>query len=304
METNRRKFLTLATAGVTSTAIGAGAKPVLAAHSEGKPGRGYGMLVDTTLCVGCRACVVACKQWNHNPVSLMDNVSKDNTLEAAPLLKADTFTNIRATEVTDVTGPKWVYTKIQCMHCEYPACAEACIVGALVKTAKGPVTYDETKCIGCRYCMTACPFGIPNFEWDKTMPWIRKCTFCATRQEEGLQPACSGSCPSGALKFGLREELIAEAKKRIADSPDHYQNHIYGENEVGGTSWLYLSSVPFEELGMGEHIEKPVTVDVQHAMGVIPFVLGGVAVLMSGVYWLGQRRAKQKAGKSPRNTER
>ena len=300
METNRRKFLTLATAGLTSTALIAGAKPVLAgtAHSGGNAGTRYGMLVDTTLCVGCRACVVACKQWNHNPVSPLDDVNKNNTIDTSPLLKADTFTNIRATEIKEGTDSKWIYTKLQCMHCEYPACAVACIVGALVKTPNGPVTYDETKCIGCRYCMTACPFGIPNFEWEKTIPWIRKCTFCASRQEQGLQPACSGTCPTGALKFGLREDLIAEAKRRIAADPDNYENYVYGENEVGGTSWIYLSSVPFEKLGLNKHIEEPVTVNVQRAMGIIPFVLGGVAVLMSGIYWIAKRRAKQEAGEN------
>ncbi len=295
METNRRKFLMLAAAGLTSTAVAANAGPVLASskHSGTKQGNGYGMLVDTTLCVGCRACVVACKQWNHNPVSDYDNPQKDITIEAVPLLKADTFTNIRATEIAEGTGPQWIYAKIQCMHCEYPACAEACIVGALVKTPNGPVTYDETKCIGCRYCMTACPFGIPNFEWEKSIPWIRKCTFCAGRLEQGLQPACAGTCPTGALKFGLRDNLIAEAKTRIANNPERYINHVYGEHEVGGTSWLYLASVPFEKLGLGEHITEPVTVNVQRAMGIIPFVLGGVAAVMSGIYWLAKRREKQ-----------
>ena len=300
MEINRRKFLALATAGLASTAVVANTGPVLAGDNSSGSKRtvSYGMLVDTTMCVGCRACVVACKQWNHNPVSSYDDPERDRTINAVPLLKADTFTNIRATEIADSTGPQWIYTKIQCMHCEHPACAKACIVGALVKTPNGPVTYDETKCIGCRYCMTACPFGIPNFEWEKTVPWIRKCTFCASRQEQGLQPACSGTCPTGALKFGTRENLLVEAKKRISANPELYEQHIYGETEVGGTSWIYLASVPFDMLGLNKYREEPVTVNVQRAMGVIPFVLGGVAVLMSSIYLFIQRRAKQRGDNS------
>jgi formate dehydrogenase iron-sulfur subunit len=139
------------------------------------------------------------------------------------------------------------------MHCQHPACVEACIVGALEKQDDGPVTYDDRKCIGCRYCQVACPFGIPSFEWDKPMPWIRKCTFCADRQGGGLSPACVTTCPTSALVYGEREDLLSTAHARIDARPSRYVNHIYGEKEVGGTAWLYLSPVPFDALGFARH---------------------------------------------------
>ena len=254
------------------------------------------VLCDATKCIGCRACQVACKQWNELPA---EETTNQGTYENPPQLSAYTFTKIRFTEVEDSGKFHFVFHKVQCMHCEHPACVAACLVGALQKTPEGPVVYDDSKCIGCRYCMLACPFGIPNFEWEKPLPWIRKCTFCADRQSEGLKPACVTTCPTGALKFGEREDLIAEARERIAAAPDKYVDYIYGENEVGGTSWLYLSPVPFEKLELPTLGPEPVTVDVERAMGAVLPVLVGVAGVMSGVYWLTKRRQKlsqEKAG--------
>ncbi|KPK23409.1 MAG: hypothetical protein AMJ70_03555 [Dehalococcoidia bacterium SG8_51_3] len=246
------------------------------------------VLYDATKCIGCRACQVACKQWNELPA---ETTANGGTYENPPKLSAYTFTKIRFNEVDDGNGKlRFVFTKLQCMHCEHPACVAACPVGALQKTPNGPVTYDDNKCFGCRYCMVACPFGIPSFEWDKPLPWIRKCTFCADRQGGGLEPACVTTCPTGALKFGEREELLIEARERITASPGKYINHIYGENEAGGTSCLYLSPVPFEKLGLPNLSSEPVTVNVERAMGAVPPVLLGVAAAMSGVYWLVKRR--------------
>ncbi|MFC1961852.1 4Fe-4S dicluster domain-containing protein [Chloroflexota bacterium] len=250
---------------------------------------GKGVLYDATKCIGCRACQVACKQWNELPAVTTTNTG---TYENPPRMDAYTFTRINFTELEDNGKFQWVFNKLQCMHCEHPACVEACIVGALEKRPDGSVTYDDNKCIGCRYCQVACPFGIPNFEWDKPMPWIRKCTFCADRQGAGLKPACVTTCPNGALKFGEREELLAEARERIAAAPDKYIDHIYGENEAGGTSWLYLSPVPFEKLGFPALGSEPVTINAARAMGMVPPVLLGVAAAMTGVYWLTKRRQK------------
>jgi formate dehydrogenase iron-sulfur subunit len=154
--------------------------------------------------------------------------------------------------------------------------------------------------------MVACPFGIPNFEWDKPLPWIRKCTFCADRQGAGLKPACVTTCPTGALEFGERDELIAEAQRRIAEHPDKYVNHIYGVQEVGGTSWLYLSPVPFEEIGFPTLPSEPVTINAERAMAAVPPVLVGVAAAMAGIYWLVQRQQKisQEAGKEEKQKEK
>jgi formate dehydrogenase iron-sulfur subunit len=146
--------------------------------------------------------------------------------------------------------------------------------------------------------MVACPFGIPTFEWDDPLPWIRKCTFCTDRINEGLEPACVKTCPTNALELGEREELIQEARKRIEKAPEKYVDHIYGENEVGGTSWLYLSPVPFKELGFPELGPEPVTVDTERAMGAVPPVLLGVAATMAGIYWISKRRNKMDQKKN------
>jgi formate dehydrogenase iron-sulfur subunit len=260
---------------------------VTANDSPNKSGKA--VLVDASKCVGCWWCYAACKHEHNLPETLKPDPENPPKLDS----------NVWSTLYAKKTNNEWLFAKQQCMHCEYPACVEACIVGALEKTADGPVVYDENKCIGCRYCMVACPFGIPNFEWDKPLPWIRKCNFCANRLAEGLEPACVAACTTGALKFGKREELITEARERIAAEPDKYVDHIYGEKEVGGTSWLYLSPVPFEKLGFESHGPEPVTINAARAMGAVPPVLLGVAAAMAGIYGLTKRRQKmgqEKAG--------
>jgi formate dehydrogenase iron-sulfur subunit len=253
-----------------------------------------GVLYDVNKCVGCRACQNACKSWN----GLQPDSNGCDNLYDNPLgLSADTFTLIKAKEF-EVNGEKKLFfIKNQCMHCNVPACANACLVTALIKTANGPVIYDDKRCIGCRYCMAACPFGVPTYEWDTPIPWVRKCTFCADRQSQGLTPACVSACPAGALTFGKRTDLIAEARERIAAEPDKYINHIYGEHERGGTSWMYLSPVPFSELGLPELGEEPVTVNVERAMNLVLPVLFGVAATMTTIYTVVQRRTKAKKEK-------
>jgi formate dehydrogenase iron-sulfur subunit len=267
------------------------------------------ILYDANRCIGCRGCQMACKQWNENDESiptLENGVNSSNwgSYENPTQLSAKTWTKIRFTEL-DYNGKfYWVFTKVQCMHCEHPACAAACPVGALQKTPEGPVVYDDNKCFGCRYCMVACPFGIPTFDWDKPLPWIRKCTFCADRLNEGLEPACVKTCPTNALVMGERGDLIQEARERIAAAPDKYVDHIYGENEVGGTSWLYLSPVPFEKLGMPVLGPEPVTVNAERAMGAVAPVLAGVTAAMAGIYWVIKRREQVKQEKADETTKR
>jgi formate dehydrogenase iron-sulfur subunit len=249
------------------------------------------VLYDATRCTGCRACQVACKQWNDLPGRPTENTG---TYENPPHLNAYNLTKIHYTELENDDRFHWVFAKLQCMHCEHPGCVEACIVGALEKQKNGPVTYDESKCIGCRYCQVACPFGIPSFEWDKPVPWIKKCTFCADRLSASLNPACVTTCPTGALKAGERDDLLTEARGRIDNSSGKYFNHIYGEKEVGGTSWLYLSPVSFHELGFADVGTEPVTVNAARAMRLVPPVLLGVAVTVTGIYWLTRRKQKMK----------
>ena len=294
MKLNRRDFLKLSGASVGGlTIVGLptpkiGASPASASNPADTEN---GVLYDVSKCVGCRACQNACKSWNGMPA---DSNGFGGIYDNPSDLSGKTLTLIKAKEF-DINGEKQLFfTKYQCMHCNTPACANACIVSALIKTAEGPVVYHEERCIGCRYCMVACPFGIPTYEWEDTMPWVRKCTFCADRQSQGLIPACVNACPAGALKFGKRTELIAEARERIAAEPAKYIDHIYGENEGGGTSWLYLSPVPFEELGLPKLKSESVTTNVKRAMDLVLPVLGGVAVLMTGIFFIVQRRQKAK----------
>ena len=141
------------------------------------------------------------------------------------------------------------------MHCQDPTCVSVCPVGAFTKTAAGPVVYAEDRCMGCRYCMMACPFGVPRYEWNKVWaPRVKKCRMCAPRQAKGLKPACTEVCPVQAGVFGEREDLLREAENRLKQEPTKYIQHIYGKQEVGGTSVLYLSAVPFEELGLPDNL--------------------------------------------------
>jgi formate dehydrogenase iron-sulfur subunit len=255
----------------------------------------FAVLYDANRCTACRGCQAACKQWNMNDEVIpgVENVGKPSntgSYENPPQLSARTFTKIRFTEIENNGELRWMFTKIQCMHCEHPACAAACPVAALQKTPEGPVIYDESRCIGCRYCMVACPFGVPTFEWRDSTPWVRKCDFCHERLAEGLEPACVNACPNGALKFGERDDLILEARERIASEPGKYVDYIYGENEAGGTSWLYISKVPVEKLGFPAVDSSPVTVNTARAMGFVPPVLLGVAATMTGIYWLTKRK--------------
>jgi formate dehydrogenase iron-sulfur subunit len=253
-----------------------------------------GMLIDTTKCIGCRSCERACKKANNLPDSAPEDKEK---------LNAITFTTIQTKPVPTKDDPKAVQpVKVQCMHCLNPSCASACPVGALEKTPGGPVVYHADRCIGCRYCMMACPFGIPRYEWHSNTPYVRKCTFCADRQAQGLQPACSEACPTGALKFGVRADLIAEAESRIRSNPDKYVNYIYGKDEVGGTSVLYLARVPFEKLGFRTDLPTQAPPEATNeVMTKLPGVVVGAAALLGGIAYFrkppavsGAKRAEEE----------
>jgi formate dehydrogenase iron-sulfur subunit len=189
------------------------------------------------------------------------------------------------------------------MHCLEPGCASACPVAALHKTPEGPVVADTNKCIGCRYCQYACPFGVPKFEWDNTLGVMRKCTSCIDRLEAGQQPACAAGCPSGALRFGQRGVMLAEAHGRIAANPDRYVDHVYGETEAGGTARLYLSDVPFEEIGLPVLDELPVPHYAEQVMTKTPAVAAGVALFSTAAYALLKRRERGLHGDTSAHEE-
>lgn len=198
------------------------------------------VLVDTTRCIGCRMCEWACAKANGLPEP-EPKVDLDRPRETTP-----TQWSVVNRHQTD-KGP--VTVKRQCMHCLQPACASACLTRAMHKTADGAVAWDSSKCMGCRFCMISCPFDIPKFEYDSANPKIQKCTMCWERLREGERPACVENCPAGALEFGPRSQMLEIARQRIYQNPGKYVSHIYGEHEAGGTCFLYLAAVPFEQLG-------------------------------------------------------
>lgn len=279
MRITRRSFFRLA--GATA---GSGIALSAQARATAEDDRLPGVLVDTTRCVGCRGCEAACAEANGLPAP----AEGEDVFKAPRDLSTTAFTVVNRTEAPD-GGDR--FGKRQCMHCLAPACASACPVRALDKKPTGPVTYDPSKCMGCRYCMVACPFEVPRYEYEALAPRVRKCTFCAPRQEKGLPPACVEACPSGALTFGRRHELLEEAKRRIYAEPDRYVHKVYGEHEAGGTSWLYVSDVSFERVGLQAGVpEKPYPELVAGALGAPPMVMTLWPPLLMGLYAFSKRR--------------
>jgi len=253
----------------------------------------FGVLVDTTVCIGCRRCEWACKEAHHmenQPVATYDDRS---------VLKSSRRPDSKAlTVVNEYENPKDRFlpidVKVQCMHCDKPACVSACIVSAFKKKENGAVVWDGSKCIGCRYCMVACPFQIPAYDYDKAIePEVRKCDFCYDRLIKDKLPACVEICPAEAITFGKRIDLVGVARNKIKLYPDRYKNHVFGESEVGGTSWLYLANKDFAQLGfpkLGNSTAPGVSESIQH--GLFAYFVPPVALyaLLGGVMWLNKRK--------------
>ena len=238
----------------------AGAATASAAERPEPPSDAVGLLYDTTLCIGCKTCVVACQDANGLP---RDPAGIDAKYDAPVDLSAKTKNVIKLY----VEGGKRSFVKVQCMHCVDPACTSACMLGALQKREHGIVSYDPALCVGCRYCEVACPYNVPRFEFAKATPKIVKCELCRTRLAEGREPACSEVCPRKAVIFGKRSDLLKEAKRRLAASPDKYVPKVFGETDGGGTQVLYLSHVPFEKLGfptLGDESTPSLLRSLQH----------------------------------------
>ena len=277
-----------------SVAVGAGlaglpALPASAGPTNILSTRRMGVLVDTTVCIGCRNCEYACKKAHDLPTEPLASYEDKSVLQIPrrPDDKALTVVN-RPDGACSV--------KVQCMHCARPACVSACIVGALSKEENGAVVWAEDKCIGCRYCMVACPFQIPAFEYGKALkPRIMKCDFCAARRAKGELPACVEICPVEALTYGPREELVNVARNRIRRTPERYVNHIFGEYEVGGTDWLYLAHTDFEKLQFPKLGDKPapgVSESIQH--GIFAYFVPPVSLyaLLGVIMWIAKNRPK------------
>ena len=235
------------------------------------------ILYDSTLCIGCKACESGCaERWG---LPYNDKIAGEETISAHKLTAVETH------------GER--YSRRLCMNCQQPACASVCPVGALQKTALGPVTYDADKCMGCRYCMQACPFQVPSYEWDKRLPEDAQVRHVLRAADPGKADRVRRSVPGGRHDLGDRDELLAEARKRIAEKPDEYFNKIYGVQEVGGTSVLYLSAVPFEQIGLRTNVPQEALPETTwRVLELVPDVVSTGTVLLGGIWWITNRRAE------------
>ncbi len=252
------------------------------------PDERMGLLHDTTLCVGCRSCEAACAEVNDLPhieqpigdMSVFDHERR--TTDAA-------FTVVNRYLVDDVE----VFRKHQCMHCNEPSCASVCLVRALVKSPEGPVLYDPDVCVGCRYCMVTCPYYALAYEYESPNPRVMRCTMCYPRIIEGKAPGCADACPMGAITYGKRSDLLKVARHRIAKHPGRYVEHIFGEYEFGGTSWLLLSGTSPSSLGLASlanasHTALPEL--TKSFLSIVPLVLTMWPGLLLGFYAFAKRR--------------
>jgi formate dehydrogenase iron-sulfur subunit len=260
---HRRRFLELSiVASSTVAARAAGANESTPASTEF-----VGVLCDTTRCIGCRACERACARTNALPPPSTPD-------DAAGLMRNTTDTQFTVVN-RFATSKGEVFVKKQCMHCWQPACAAACLTKAMFKTEAGPVIWREPKCMGCRYCMVSCPFGIPRYEYGSPNPRVMKCTMCWDRISAGKKPACVEACPADALMFGMKRDLMEVARTRVYRHPHHYHPQIYGEHDAGGASWMYLAAVPFHEIGfrtdLGTQPYPAFTTDLLYAVPIISF---------------------------------
>jgi formate dehydrogenase iron-sulfur subunit len=279
---SRRKFLGGLTLLATAPALSFGEEPT------GDSSKYGAVLVDLTRCVGCRSCEDACLIRQGHPGLPPANFGYGPG-DGQLTFKTRTFIDFRPVTGSD-GGMHRVPVKRQCMHCLDPACVSVCPVAALEKSPRGSVLWRNDRCIGCRYCILACPFGVPTYEWDNAlMPRVNKCDLCDDRQEAGLLPACVAACPTGALNFGTRADMLREMKARVDAQPDRYET-MYGDHVVGGTSWFYLSDIPVEELGLPTNLPKtPMPKLTWNWLTKVPFIAIGLGLVLSGVFRLRSR---------------
>jgi formate dehydrogenase iron-sulfur subunit len=288
MNISRRGFFAGIAAGAGALAAGpaaaAGAK-----HFKGHPGR-FGLLHDTTLCVGCRKCEVACNEVNDLPAVEVPAEDK-SVFDTKRRITPEALTVVNRYLEAEGDRPA-IYRKHQCMHCNEPCCASVCLVQAFSKTPEGPVLYDPDVCIGCRYCVMACPYYALSYDYDDpATPEVRRCTMCYPRIKEGKNPGCADACPTGAILFGPREELLDVARERILKHPERYVHHVFGEHEFGGTSWLTLAGVPFGGLGLHEGATHTPLPEIGTGfLSVVPLVITIYPGMLAGFYAFTKRK--------------
>lgn len=292
MEINRRHFLKISGA-LAATSLTSKRRNAEAANGSEKYSDAYGCLVDTTLCVGCRKCEEACNE-RHGLPKPKESYDEMTVLENERRMDETSYTVVNKYYPKNIGTLTWrtrpTFVKFQCMHCNDPSCVSACIVGALRKQPNGAVIYDVKKCIGCRYCMVACPFQVPAYEYNNALaPEVRKCTFCFKYVKEGGLPACAQMCPREVITFGKKTDLMRLARWKMKNNPGKYVDHIYGEHEVGGTSWLYIASEPFETIGFPKlDTEAPprLTEAIQHGLFQYLAAPIGLYLVLGGIMWV------------------
>jgi len=296
---NRRNFIK--SAGLlTATVAGISTKSVKATPENILSEDRMGVLVDTTACIGCRNCEWACKEAHKLPAGKLNSYEDKSVFKEMRRPDKSALTVVNQYENgKKINSP--INVKVQCMHCDHPACVSACIVGAFSKKENGAVIWDTDKCIGCRYCMVACPFQVPSFEYDKALdPEIRKCDFCYERTKEGLLPACVEICPVEALLYGPRSELIKIAREKIKKYPDRYIEYIYGENEVGGTSWIYLAGQDLAKTkalpNLNTKTAPGVSESIQHGIFAYFVPPASLYALLAGIMWLNKKKKETSEG--------
>jgi formate dehydrogenase iron-sulfur subunit len=247
------------------------------------------LLTDVTRCIGCEQCVTACQRTH-------------GTGAEAPYRWQRGANDLSASRWTTLATPSTGrFARLQCRHCLDPSCAAACPVGALTRTPEGPVVYDPVICMGCRYCMVACPFGMTRYEWGSPTPRVRKCIMCYQKIVGGelTEPACTAACPTQATVFGERDALLEEARRRIRDNPGKYIDHIWGETEVGGTSVLYISDVELATAGWPHGLDDVARPELaREVLHTVPYTFVGVAAVMYGIHWSFERRREVAVAES------
>ena len=274
------------------------------------------ILFDGTRCIGCRSCEEACDEENASRKRKWSKESDKDFRKPPEGLSGDKWMHMSSHELPLKQGSKrrpfnwddapelmdegqYAYSRHACMHCVEPACESACIVGALKKQENGAIIYDPAKCMGCRYCMIACPFDIPRWEWHKALPYIRKCNMCNDRQKAGKIPNCVDNCPGSsdgpALIFGNRYDLLYEAEKRIHEDTNRYYPHVFGRTELGGTGVIYIMDKHLSpaQIGFtGKYDTRSIPNYAACPQSTVPYWVGGLGALFSGLYWLMKRREK------------